>query len=153
MLRALPFLLLISEALSGTVQLLPALPPATFVNAIGVDSSGYIYIAGEFYPGVPSSSTGHAFVGKLSPDGSQVVWWSKLAGSSNDNAQAIALGSDNSVYVTGTTQSQDFPTTNGIPAKGGAMVATGATVADGMLFVNSGGSGMAGNVLLAFSVQ
>ncbi len=48
---------------------------------------------------------------------------------------------------------RDFPTTNGIPAKGGAMVATGATVADGMLFVNSGGSGMAGNVLLAFSVQ
>jgi len=48
---------------------------------------------------------------------------------------------------------KDFRTTNGIPAKGGAMVATGATVADGMLFVNSGGSGMAGNVLLAFSVQ
>jgi polyvinyl alcohol dehydrogenase (cytochrome) len=47
----------------------------------------------------------------------------------------------------------DFPTTNGIPAKGGAIVSTGATVVDGMLFVNSGGSGMAGNVLLAFSVQ
>jgi polyvinyl alcohol dehydrogenase (cytochrome) len=48
---------------------------------------------------------------------------------------------------------KDFPTTNGIPARGGAVVATGATVADGMLFVNSGGPGMAGNVLLAFSVQ
>jgi polyvinyl alcohol dehydrogenase (cytochrome) len=48
---------------------------------------------------------------------------------------------------------KDFPTTNGIPAKGGAMVSTGATVANGMLFVNSGGSGMAGNVMLAFSIQ
>jgi polyvinyl alcohol dehydrogenase (cytochrome) len=48
---------------------------------------------------------------------------------------------------------KDFPTTNGIAAKGGAVVATGATVADGMLFVNSGGPGMAGNVLLAFSIQ
>ena len=48
---------------------------------------------------------------------------------------------------------RDFPTTNGIPAKGGAMVSTGATVADGMLFVNAGGSGMPGNVLLAFSLQ
>jgi uncharacterized protein (TIGR03437 family) len=112
-LRGLPLLLLVSEAFGGTVQPLPALPPATFVTAIQVDSSGYIYIAGESYPGVPSSSTGHAFVGKLSPDGSQTIWWTKLAGSSNDNAQAIALGSDDSVYVTGTTQSQDFPTTSG----------------------------------------
>jgi hypothetical protein len=112
-LRGLPLLLLVSEALGGTVQPLPALPPATFVTAIQVDSSGYIYIAGEFYPGVPSSSTGHAFVGKLSPNGSHVIWWTKLAGSGSDNAQAIALGSDNSVYVTGTTQSQDFPTTSG----------------------------------------
>jgi polyvinyl alcohol dehydrogenase (cytochrome) len=48
---------------------------------------------------------------------------------------------------------KDFPTTNGIPAKGGAFVSTGPTLADGMLFVNSGGAGMAGNVLLAFSVN
>jgi uncharacterized protein (TIGR03437 family) len=108
-LRGLPLLLLVSEAFGGTVQSLPALPPATFVTAIQVDAAGYIYIAGEFYPG----ATGHAFVGKLSPDGSQVIWWTRLAGSGNDNAQAIVLGSDNSVYVTGTTQSQDFPTTNG----------------------------------------
>jgi polyvinyl alcohol dehydrogenase (cytochrome) len=47
---------------------------------------------------------------------------------------------------------RDFPTVNGIPAKGGAMVSTGATVVDGMLYVNSGGSGLPGNVLLAFSV-
>jgi polyvinyl alcohol dehydrogenase (cytochrome) len=47
---------------------------------------------------------------------------------------------------------KEFPTTNGIPAKGGSMISTGATVADGMLFVNSGGGGMAGNVLLAFSL-
>jgi polyvinyl alcohol dehydrogenase (cytochrome) len=48
---------------------------------------------------------------------------------------------------------KDFPTSNGIQAKGGAVVSTGATVAGGMLFVNSGGAGMAGNVLLAFSVE
>ena len=109
MLRGLPFLLLVSQALSGTVQSLPALPPATFVTAIQVDAAGYIYIAGESYPG----ATGHAFVGKLSPDGSQVIWWTKLAGSANDSAAAIALGSDISVYVTGSTFSTDFPTTPG----------------------------------------
>lgn len=48
-----------------------------------------------------------------------------------------------------------FPTTNGIKANGGSFSGTGPTIADGMLYVNSGygGQGMAGNVLLAFSVQ
>jgi polyvinyl alcohol dehydrogenase (cytochrome) len=48
---------------------------------------------------------------------------------------------------------RDFPTVNGIQAKGGSMAATGATVADGILYVNSGYSSMAGNVLLAFSAK
>ena len=77
-----------------------------------VDANGNIYVAGWFYPKPPSAPT-HAFVGKLSPDGSQVLWWTVLSGSGDDRVYAMALGSDNSVYVTGTTQSPDFPTTNG----------------------------------------
>ncbi len=50
---------------------------------------------------------------------------------------------------------QDFPTTNGIKANGGSFSSTGPTIANGMLYVNSGygGQGMAGNVLLAFSAH
>jgi polyvinyl alcohol dehydrogenase (cytochrome) len=48
---------------------------------------------------------------------------------------------------------REFPTVNGIPAKGGSMAATGATVANGMVYVNSGYSNMPGNVLLAFSAK
>ena len=48
---------------------------------------------------------------------------------------------------------REFSTVNGIPAKGGSMAATGATVADGMLYVNSGYSNMPGNVLLAFGAR
>jgi len=48
---------------------------------------------------------------------------------------------------------RDFPTVNGIPGKGGSMAATGATIADGMLYVNSGYSSMPGNVLLAFGAK
>jgi polyvinyl alcohol dehydrogenase (cytochrome) len=50
---------------------------------------------------------------------------------------------------------QSFPTTNGIPASGGSFSSTGPTIVDGMLYVNSGygGQGMAGNALLAFSVN
>ena len=48
-----------------------------------------------------------------------------------------------------------FPTTNGIKANGGSFSSTGPTVADGILYVNSGysGQGMPGNVLLAFSAR
>jgi uncharacterized protein (TIGR03437 family) len=115
MLRGLLLLFFLSanQAFSGSVQPLAGLPASTFVNAVQVDSSGYIYVAGQFYPGLPTSSTGHAFVAKISPDGSQLVWWTVLSGSQNDTVQAMALGSDNSIYVTGKTNSADFPTTRG----------------------------------------
>ena len=49
-----------------------------------------------------------------------------------------------------------YDTVNGVTAKGGSMNATGPSIVDGMLFVNSGYGalgGMGGNVLLAFSVD
>jgi polyvinyl alcohol dehydrogenase (cytochrome) len=50
---------------------------------------------------------------------------------------------------------QEFETVNGVKAHGGSLNATGAVVAGGMLLVNSGYGrlGLAGNVLLAFSVD
>ncbi len=103
--------------LSASVQTLPALPANTSANAIQVDASGNIYIAGVKNPG---SSNPDAFAAKLSPDGSQVVWMTALAGSGDDEALAMALGADNSVYVTGFTTSADFATTpsSAQPVKG-----------------------------------
>ena len=51
---------------------------------------------------------------------------------------------------------REFPTVNGKPARGGSIDATGAAVAGGLVFVNSGYNqfgGMPGNVMLAFSVD
>jgi polyvinyl alcohol dehydrogenase (cytochrome) len=51
---------------------------------------------------------------------------------------------------------REFPTVNGKPARGGSIDATGAAVAGGIVFVQSGYNyfgGMPGNVLLAFSVD
>lgn len=51
---------------------------------------------------------------------------------------------------------REFPTVNGVKAKGGSMSASGPVAADGMLYVNSGYGalgGMPGNVLLAFSAE
>lgn len=51
---------------------------------------------------------------------------------------------------------REFPTVNGVKAKGGSMNGTGPTIAGGMVFANSGYSRLPllpGNVLLAFSVD
>ncbi len=51
---------------------------------------------------------------------------------------------------------RDFDTVNGVKARGGSLNGAGPAIAQGMVFVNSGYGilgGMAGNVLLAFSVD
>jgi polyvinyl alcohol dehydrogenase (cytochrome) len=51
---------------------------------------------------------------------------------------------------------RDFPTVNGVKARGGAIDGIGTTVAGGMVYANAGYSRfpvMAGNVFLAFSVD
>jgi polyvinyl alcohol dehydrogenase (cytochrome) len=52
---------------------------------------------------------------------------------------------------------QEYPTVNGVAAKGGSMGAPGPTVAGGMLFVGTGYvgvmGGMPGNALLAFTAE
>ncbi len=125
--RGLLLLLSLSAgyAFGGTVQQLPALPAASTVNAIELDDSGNIYVAGAFFPSPqdPNNPVGHVFVGELSPDGSRIVWWRVLSGSKDDRALSMALGPDDSVYVTGATLSPDFPTTSGSlqPASASAL--------------------------------
>ncbi|HEU0006975.1 MAG TPA: SBBP repeat-containing protein, partial [Terriglobia bacterium] len=51
-----------------------------------------------------------AFVTKLNPNGSTLVYSSYLGGSNLDYGQGIALDSNSNAYVTGRTFSPDFPT-------------------------------------------
>ncbi len=67
-----------------------------------------------------------------------------------------ALSSSNGESLWSFDTARTFDTVNGVPAHGGSIIAPGATVAGGMLFVGSGYGVVAespGNVLLAFSVQ
>ena len=98
----------------GATQVLATLPNGAVTKSIQLDSAGNIYAAGEYNP-APQNSTAprDAFVAKLSPDGSRILWRTNLAGLNNDSIQALALDSANAVYVTGTTASPDFPTTAG----------------------------------------
>jgi polyvinyl alcohol dehydrogenase (cytochrome) len=51
---------------------------------------------------------------------------------------------------------RNFETVNGVPGSGGAIDGAGPTVANGILYLNSGypnGGGMPGNVLIALSID
>lgn len=93
------------------------------VNGIAVDGSGNIYVAGDtFSTNFPvlnaiqptnNSSADSAFVTKMSASGASLAYSTYLGGSSDNLATGIALDSSNNAYVTGLTESTDFPTTSG----------------------------------------
>jgi len=100
---------------ASNVQLLPALPNGAISRAMQLDAAGNIYLAGSVIPAKPKISQDgtDAFVAKVSADGSKVVYFTILSGSFAEDAAGLVLGPDGSVYVTGSTGSNDFPVTPG----------------------------------------
>ena len=92
-------------------------------TSITADSSGNAYVTGGTastdFPTTPGvvgefDELGtDAFVTKLKPDGSELVYSTFLGGSDFDSASGIALDSSNRVYLAGGTRSTDFPTQPG----------------------------------------
>ncbi len=89
-------------------------------TGIAVDNSGNVYVAGYTdsadFPlaslGSLPTNTDHVFVAKLDPTGSNLVYADYIGGNSDDYAVALVLDSANEVYVTGSTQSSNFPVVN-----------------------------------------
>ena len=108
-----------------------ALVYSTFLGASGtdqgfgiaVDSAGNAYVTGQTndstFPttiGAFDTSKGSGFdvfVSKLNPAGTALVYSTFLGGNNDDLGFGIAVDSAGSAYVTGQTQSSDFPTTAG----------------------------------------
>jgi methyl coenzyme M reductase beta subunit len=96
-------------------------------NGIAVDSAGNAYVAGYTYSAnfptttgsyqttLNSATGGNCFVTKLGSAGTVVVYSTFLggSGSSGDAATAIAIDAAGDAYITGWTQSTDFPTSAG----------------------------------------
>jgi len=95
-------------------------------NGIAVDLSGNAYVVGDtvssdfpvanaFQPKKVSSSTQNtAFVSKLNASGSALLYSTFLGGTSSDWAEGVAVDSAGNAYVTGHTQSKDFPQVNAL---------------------------------------
>lgn len=90
-------------------------------NSVAVDPSGNAYVTGVTYsanfPAVAAlqatcdgcDSNADAFVAKVNPMGSALVYATYLGGSRTDYGYSIAVDSSGNAYVTGETSSTDFP--------------------------------------------
>jgi hypothetical protein len=88
-------------------------------TAIAVDSTGAAYIAGytDSY-NLPTADpeqnfnagSDNAFVAKLNPAGSSLVYCTYIGGSADDRAYGIAVDSTGAAYLAGSATSQNFPT-------------------------------------------
>ncbi len=96
-------------------------------TAIAVDASGNAYVTGQAssanFPvtagalqqtnAAAANSTFNAFISKLNPGGTALVYSTYIGGSLNTRANSIALDSAGNAYITGSTFASNFPTTAG----------------------------------------
>jgi hypothetical protein len=127
-------------------------------QAIAADSAGNAYVTGTTcdpnFPVTPGAfqsvpdSNWDAFVTKVAPDGSALLYSSYLGGDGDDTGYGIAVDSSGRAYVTGVTSSANFPVTPGAfqPARAGgsdAFIArissAGTTLLDGTYLGGSSG--------------
>jgi hypothetical protein len=114
--------------LTGTALVYSTYVGGGFPAVIAIDSGGNAYVAGgttsPSYPTTPGSyrtspisaagdcSAADGVLTKLNAAGSALVYSTYFGGSGNDFAYGIAVDASGSAYVTGGTQSGDFPTTS-----------------------------------------
>jgi hypothetical protein len=125
-------------------------------EGIALDSAGNAYVTGytvstdfpTMNPLQPANGgNDDAFVAKLNPSGSALVYSTYLGGNSIDQGHGIAVDSAGSAYVTGFTASKNFPTINPLQRTfgGGYDAFVGR--------VNSSGSALVYSTYLGGSVE
>ncbi len=91
--------------------------------AVAVDSQNNIYAGGEAQEGKLTVVNGlisqppgihNAFVAKLSPDGSRLLYSTYLGGYGIDDLYSVGLDSTGNIYAAGVTSSPNFPVKNSL---------------------------------------
>jgi Beta-propeller repeat len=94
-----------------------------FGRAISLDAAGRIYLLGRTSsPNFPTvaplkptlSGIADLFVAKLNQTGSAILYSTYLGGSSSEGAGDLKVDAHGNAYITGNTESTDFPTVNAI---------------------------------------
>lgn len=96
-------------------------------TAIAVDAVGSAYVTGivtsddfplvnPIFPKLASHVIDDAFISKFNPSGSALIYSTYYGGGSVDDPYAIALDPSGNAYITGRTNSSDFPLTGAIQA-------------------------------------
>ena len=113
---------------SKTLTIDPILSYSTYLGGggndagfdVGVDGSGNAYITGSTDSSEFSSLGGsNAFVAKLNASGTQRTYLAILGGSGDDTGFSLAVDGSGNAYVTGATDSVDFPAMNAIQSSSG----------------------------------
>ena len=91
--------------------------------AVSVDTNGFVYVAGETTGGLPTSPStvanryhgsgphkGDAFVAKFNNAATSLIYLSYIGGSADDVGLSLAVDDGGNAYLTGYTDSTDFPT-------------------------------------------
>ena len=94
-----------------------------FAGQVSFDSRGNVIVIGSTassnFPLVPDAHAKavDAYVLKLAPDGSRVLWGTLLGGSRLEDTLALAVDKEDNIYIAGRTDSPDFPVTANAPQK------------------------------------
>jgi hypothetical protein len=132
---------------------------------IAVDATQNVYVAGESrstdFPTTALALQGvnrgdrDAFIAKLGPSGTSLVFSTLLGGAGADQANAVAVDSAGNAFLTGFTQSGDFPTSNPVLAilgiSGGSFCGSNLCADAFVSQVNSSGSGLSYSTYLGGS--
>lgn len=104
---------------TGTTQLYSLFLGAGFARGIAVDGDGAAYVVGggsdiPMVNAIQPTYAGmdDAFIAKINPSGTALVYSTYLGGTNFDTALGVALDPLNNAYVVGYTNSTDFPTEN-----------------------------------------
>ncbi|MGA3284885.1 MAG: SBBP repeat-containing protein [Verrucomicrobiota bacterium] len=104
--------------------------------SVKVDTNGYIYVAGATFspqfltntPGAYQTNsggtlTGDAFVAKFDNFGTNLIYFTYLGGNADDSAVDLVVDGAGHAYITGFTDSTNFPTKNALyPKIGGTNI-------------------------------
>ncbi len=105
-------------------------PGGGYIFDIALDPAGNIYGCGWYNAGFPTTPGSYhpayhtpgscgfaggdedAYVWKMNSGGTALIWATYIGGSCRDRARGLALDPSGNVYLTGWTESTDFPTVN-----------------------------------------